>query len=92
MGIGGGIFLIAIGAILTFAVHANISWLDLRVVGFVLMLAGAAVLFLTIYFWQARRRERGLTLVEQAQLAHDPGHAHPAIPAAPAEDEFPPTP
>jgi len=71
MGIGGGIFLIALGAILAFAVHANLSWIDLHVVGWVLMLAGAAVLGLTIYFWQQRRARRELTLVEQARLAHD---------------------
>jgi uncharacterized membrane protein YbhN (UPF0104 family) len=91
MGIGGGIFLIAIGAILTFAVNARISWLDLTVVGWVLMLAGAAVLGLTIYFWQTRRRKRGLSLVEQAQLAHDPVHSHPTVPPPP-DAELPPTP
>jgi len=72
MGIGGGIFLIALGAILTFAVRANVSWIDVHVVGWVLMLAGAAVLGLTIYFWRQRRARRELTLVEQARYAHDP--------------------
>ena len=41
MGIGGGIFLVAIGAILAFAVRANFSWLDVHVVGWILMLSGA---------------------------------------------------
>ena len=37
MGIGGSIFLIALGAILAFAVEADLGWLDLSVVGWVLM-------------------------------------------------------
>lgn len=56
MGIGGSIFLIALGAILAFAVNANISGLDINVVGYVLMLAGLAGLIITIWFWQSRRR------------------------------------
>jgi cyanate permease len=56
MGIGGSIFLIALGAILAFAVNADIGVLDLSVVGYVLMIAGLAGLALTIWFWQSRRR------------------------------------
>ncbi|HET9516331.1 MAG TPA: DUF6458 family protein [Actinoplanes sp.] len=56
MGIGGSIFLIALGAILTFAVNADIGVLDLSVVGWVLMIAGFAGLVITIWFWQNRRR------------------------------------
>jgi hypothetical protein len=55
MGIGGSIFLIALGAILAFAVEAEISGLDISVVGYVLMLAGLAGLILTVWFWQSRR-------------------------------------
>lgn len=56
MGIGGSIFLIALGAILAFAVEANLGWLDINVVGWVLMIAGFAGLVLTLWFWQNRRR------------------------------------
>ncbi|HET9517799.1 MAG TPA: DUF6458 family protein [Actinoplanes sp.] len=59
MGIGGSIFLIALGAILTFAVNADIGVLDLSVVGWVLMIAGFAGLVITIWFWQNRRRAVG---------------------------------
>ena len=83
MGLGVGIFLIAVGAILTFAVHADMSWLDLRVVGWVLTLSGLAVLVLTIWFWQTRRRQRALTLVEETQIAHDPARTHPVAPPPP---------
>jgi uncharacterized membrane protein YbhN (UPF0104 family) len=56
MGIGGSIFLIAIGAIIAFGVKKDLSWLDLDVVGWVLMLCGATGLVLTISFWVTRRR------------------------------------
>ena len=56
MGIGGSIFLIAVGAILAFAVHVSIGWLSLNVVGFVLMIAGLFGLLLTLWFWNNRRR------------------------------------
>ncbi|MFP5326256.1 MAG: DUF6458 family protein [Acidimicrobiia bacterium] len=41
MGIGVGIFLIAVGAILTFAVDLHTSGIDLSVVGVILMIVGA---------------------------------------------------
>jgi hypothetical protein len=56
MGIGASIFLIAVGAILAFAVDANLGWLNISVVGWVLMLAGLAGLLTTAYFWSNRRR------------------------------------
>ena len=56
MGIGGSIFLIALGAIFAFALDVSVGWLDLNVVGWVLMLAGVAGLILTMWFWQNRRR------------------------------------
>jgi hypothetical protein len=55
MGIGVGIFLIVVGAILTFAVDATVSGLDIKVVGWVLMLAGAASLVFFFYFSHRRR-------------------------------------
>ncbi|MDR7280135.1 DUF6458 family protein [Catenuloplanes atrovinosus] len=73
MGIGGGIFLIAIGAILAFAVHAEPGWLDLTVVGWVLMLAGTAALVITIWYWNDRRNRAlavGMDVVEETRLAH----------------------
>ena len=41
MGIGVGIFLIAVGAILTFAIDFQTSGLNLEVVGVILMIVGA---------------------------------------------------
>lgn len=56
MGIGGSIFLIALGAIFAFAVEAELGWLDLSVVGWVLMIAGVVGLIMTSWFWHSRRR------------------------------------
>ena len=41
VGIGGSIFLIAVGAILAFAVHASLGFVSIQVVGWVLMVAGS---------------------------------------------------
>jgi hypothetical protein len=56
MGIGGSIFLLALGAILAFAVNAQISGIDINIVGWVLMVAGLVGLITTIWFWNSRRR------------------------------------
>lgn len=70
MGIGSGIFLIAVGAILAFAVKASIWWIDLRAVGWVLILAGIAVLLITLWYWQDRRRRSKTLIVEENRLSH----------------------
>jgi len=56
MGIGINIFLIAVGAILTFAVDATFSGLDITVVGVILMVAGVIGLMLTLLLFAPRRR------------------------------------
>ena len=64
MGIGGSIFLLALGAILAFAVNAEFSGIDINTVGYVLMLAGLIGLIVTVWFWNSRRRT---TVVQQQQ-------------------------
>ena len=51
MGIGVSVFLLALGAILTFAVNTAVSGIDLQVVGVILMAAGVLglVLFLAVF-------------------------------------------
>lgn len=57
MGIGASIGLIAIGAILAFAVNADqVSAVNIDVVGWILMLAGAVGLITTAIIWGPRRR------------------------------------
>jgi hypothetical protein len=56
MGIGFSIFLLALGAILTFAVHATIAGVDIQVIGWVLMGAGVLGLVLDLAVFAPRRR------------------------------------
>ncbi|WP_430499192.1 DUF6458 family protein [Micromonospora trifolii] len=71
MGIGGSIFLIALGAIFAFAVEADLGWLNLAVVGWVLMLAGVAGLLATLYFWNSRRRPVVAAPVREERVVAD---------------------
>jgi uncharacterized membrane protein len=63
MGIGTSIFLIAVGAILKFAVHASVSGLSLQTVGVILMVAGAIGLVLS-FFWLSTAQRRRDVVVE----------------------------
>ena len=49
--IGLSLVLIAVGAVLTWAVEATLSGLDIQVVGVILMLAGLGGLVFTLLFW-----------------------------------------
>ena len=56
MGIAVSLFLLAVGAILTFATDVSVSGLDLDTVGLILMLIGAVSFVLTLIVWGSRRR------------------------------------
>ncbi len=56
MGIGASVFLLAVGAILAFAVDYNVNGLDINVVGFILMAAGLVGLFMTTMIFGRRDR------------------------------------
>lgn len=56
MGIGVSLFLIAAGAILKFAVTAEITEVDLSVIGVILMIIGALGLIITLVLTFTRRR------------------------------------
>lgn len=64
MGIGASIFLLALGAILTFAVTVEESgWFNINTIGIILMIAGAVGLLMTMFLFGDRgtrtvRRER----------------------------------
>ncbi|HEY3970610.1 MAG TPA: DUF6458 family protein [Solirubrobacteraceae bacterium] len=56
---GTSLFLIAVGAILRYAVTATVSGIDLHVVGLVLMIVGVVGLLLSLLWfgaWAGRRR------------------------------------
>lgn len=56
MRIGASLFLIAIGAILKFAVTRRVSGIELTTVGVILMVVGVLGLLLTLVLMTARRR------------------------------------
>lgn len=55
MGIGASVFMLAVGAIITFALDVRVGWLDLDVVGWILMAAGLLGLILTLTVFRRRR-------------------------------------
>ena len=59
MGIGTSIFLIALGAILYFAVEASVSGLDIATVGLILMICGVLGLVISLFLLGSARRSAG---------------------------------
>ncbi len=64
MGLGVSLILVAVGAILTWAVNAEVSGLDIQVIGVILMVVGIAGFLLSMVLWSSwgpgaftRRRE-----------------------------------
>ena len=53
MGIGVSLILVAVGAILTWAVNASVSGLDINTVGVILMIVGVVGLLLSLVFWSS---------------------------------------
>ena len=53
MGIGVSLILIAVGAILVWAVEAEVSGVDLTAVGWILLIVGAVGALLSLIFWSS---------------------------------------
>ena len=73
MGIGVSVFLLAVGAILAFAVDVSVSGLDLETVGVILMIVGAlglliSALFLSSYSPYGTRRADRETVVREERF------------------------
>jgi len=56
MGIGVGIFFIAVGAVLAFAVEASVSGVDIQTVGVILMIVGVLGVIVDLIIFAPRRR------------------------------------
>jgi hypothetical protein len=70
VGIGTSLFLIAIGAILKFAVDASVSGIEIATVGVILMVVGVIGLLISLFFLgEWRRRYRAP--VEERPVVHD---------------------
>jgi hypothetical protein len=70
MGLGVSIFLIALGAILAFAVNYSVSGLDISTIGFILMIVGVIGLVASLILFAPRGRR---TIVEDSYVDDDPG-------------------
>lgn len=56
MSLGTGIVLFVIGAILAFALNIQVSWIDLHLVGYILMIAGIVGVIIGVILLTRRRR------------------------------------
>jgi len=85
MGVAVGLILIAFGAILTWAVDADVSGLNVTAVGVILLIVGIVVVLLDFFWWRtwqwaaAGPRRRRTTYVSEGY----PAAAPPAYPAEP---------
>jgi len=53
MGIGASLFLIAVGAILAFAVHVHTTGFDVNTIGVILMIIGLVGILISLLFWSS---------------------------------------
>lgn len=73
MGLGTSIFLIALGAILKFAVTATVSGIELATVGVILMVVGIVGLCIAlIYLMQTRRDVVAAPVARERVVERDP--------------------
>jgi hypothetical protein len=59
MSLGASLFLIAIGAILHFAVTAELDWIDIQTVGTILIVVGVVGLLITLWLYVSGRDTGG---------------------------------
>jgi hypothetical protein len=57
MGIGTSLFLIAVGAILYFAVNADLSGIEISTIGIILMVIGVVGLLISLFMVSSARRD-----------------------------------
>ena len=74
MGIGGGIFLIVVGAILAFAVRDSIDAIDLTMIGYICMAAGVIALIIALVLNNQRTNTSHREVIER----HDDRRPPPA--------------
>ncbi|HSC91224.1 MAG TPA: DUF6458 family protein [Gaiellaceae bacterium] len=53
MGLGVSLILVAVGAILTWAVSAEVSGVDIQTIGVILLVVGIAGFLLSLVFWSS---------------------------------------
>jgi hypothetical protein len=68
--LGTSLFLIAVGAILAFAVNTSVSGIDISTVGIILMIVGVLGLLISLFYLAPRRR----TVVDDRPIVRDRGY------------------
>lgn len=71
MGLGTSIFLIAVGAILKFAVTSTVSGIQLSTVGVILMVVGLIGLLISLV-WLMQADRRGVPVATERVVERDP--------------------
>lgn len=77
MPLGTSIFLIAVGAILRYAVTASTSGINLQTVGLILVIVGIVGVVLSLFWmitWSPRRRGGGERIVERDPYREPPAY------------------
>ena len=68
MGIGVSVFLLAVGAILTFALETEADGINLDMVGIILMVVGIIGLLFTMLVWNNPTRREERTVVRDREV------------------------
>jgi heme A synthase len=68
MGIGLGVFLIVVGAVLAFGVKDSVSGLDLAMIGYILIGGGVLVIVLSLLVFMPRTRRARSSVVTTDSL------------------------
>lgn len=71
MRIGVSIFLIAVGAILRFALETSVEGIDLGMTGVILMVAGVVGLLISLAFWISLSPSRRRASVASSEMVHE---------------------
>ena len=71
MSIGAGIVLFAIGAILAFAVNVQVDWVNIDMIGYILMGAGAVVFIIGLVLMMRHRRSESVTRTAVDPVANE---------------------
>lgn len=72
MSIGTGVVLFVIGAILVYAVNVEVEYVDLDMVGYILMAAGVVVFLVGIVLLARRRRTESVTRTSVDPVTGEP--------------------
>jgi len=74
MGLGVGLILSAVGAVLAFAVNTTVSGVDIHTIGWILLIVGIVGILLSLIFWSSWA---GPGYLSRRRTVYDEGPAGP---------------